>query len=240
MKKATKHFYSFMVRVVKSKFFLLFVFALVLRAIPEFLSGVYPVGFDAMAGYIPSVSALPDNVPMKLFGWAYSPLAIHLLWFIQAVAGIDTYLLLKVMGPIFYGLFSSSFYFMLSRGLGWSRRKSFLVSLLFLLQPAVMRTGWDQLREELGLIFLFMLLGVTKLDLVEGAKSKPLLVISLSLLIMLSHQLAAILFFVVAIFQLADTLIKRQRKFWLAIAVILPSAFFFAWQLYSQFVSPEF
>ena len=231
---------SFLVRAVRSKFFAVFAFALILRAVPEFLSGVYPVGFDALAGYVPSVLALPDNTPMKLFGWVYSPLAIYLLWFIRVVTGVDPYLLLKIMGPVFYGLFNASFYYMLSRGLGWSTKKSFVVSLLFLLLPAVMRTGWDQLREELGLMFLFVLLGVTKLDLVEGAKAKPFLVLALSVLIVFSHQLAAILFFVVAIFQLVSVLIKRQKKFWLALAVVLPSAFFFVWQLYSQFVNPAY
>jgi len=240
MIEVSGRFSSFLVRALKSKILAVFVFALILRAVPEFLSGVYPVGFDALAGYVPSVMALPDNTPMKLFAWAYSPLAIYLLWFIRAVTGMDPYLLLKIMGPVFYGFFSASFYYMLSRGLRWSTRKSFVVSLLFLMLPAVMRTGWDQLREELGLMFLFVLFGATKLDFVEGAKSKPLLVLALSILIVFSHQLAAILFFVVAIYQLTNVLIKRKKKFWLPLASILPAAFLFIWQLHSQFVNPVY
>lgn len=240
MTKINERFCSFIIRAVKSKFFMVFFSALILRALPEFLSGGYPVGFDMLAGYVPSIMALPDNAPMKLFGWAYSPLAIYLLWFVQDITGLDTCLLLKIAGPVFYGLFNVAFYYMLSRGLEWSSRKSLVVSLLFLLQPAVMRTGWDQLREELGLIFLFVLLGATKLDLVQGARSKAFLVLSLSVLIVFSHQLAAILFFVVAIFQLLGVLIKRQKELWLGLAVILPSAFSFVWQLHSQFVNPVY
>lgn len=240
MAKHTKHFFSFLVKILKSKFLVLFAFAVVLRAIPEFLSGVYPVGFDALAGYVPSVLALPDITPMKLFGWTYSPLAIYLLWSIRVLTGGDVYLLLKTVGPVFYGLFTVSFYFMLSHGLGWNGKKSFVVSLMFLLQPAVMRTGWDQLREELGLILLFVLLGVIKLDLVKGVKSKPLLILGLSVLIVFSHQLVAILFFIVVIFQLLNVLIQKRKMGWSALAVLVPSASLFVWQLYGQFVNPAF
>ena len=236
----TRQFFSCLAKVGKSTFFGLFVLALFLRAIPEFLSGVYPVGFDMLAGYFPSVAALPAIDPMKLFGWAYSPLAIYLTGFFQILTGGDIFLLLKIVGPVFYGFFVASFYFMLSRGLGWSSRKSFVVSLLFLLQPAVMRTGWDQLREESGLIILFVLLGVTKLDFVEGAKSKPFSVLALSILIVFSHQLAAILFFVIAGFQLTGALSKRQKRLWLSLVLIIPSALLFIWQLYGQFANPSY
>jgi hypothetical protein len=240
MTKGTRQFFSCLAKVGKSKFFVVFVLALLLRAIPEFLSGAYPVGFDMLAGYFPSVAALPSNDPMKLFGWAYSPLAIYLIGFFQIGTGGDIFLLLKIVGPVFYGFFVASFYFMLSRGLGWSSRKSLVVSLLFLLQPAVMRAGWDQLREELGLIILFVLLGSTKLDFVEGAKSKPFSVLASSILIVFSHQLAAILFFVIAIFQLTGTLIKRQKRLWLPLVLIIPSALLFIWQLYGQFANPSY
>ena len=216
-------------------FLLVFVSALFLRALPEFLSGVYPVGFDSLAGYVPAILALPNNSPMKLFGWAYSPLAIYLLWFIRLLTGVDPYFLLKVAGPVFYGCFSVSFCYMLSHGLGWSNRKSLFVSLLLFLQPAILRMGWDQLREELALMLFFVLLGVTKLDLIEGAKSKPIWVLALSVLIVFSDQLVAILFFVVAIAQLFNAIIKGKGRFWGASATVLPSAAVFIWQLYMSY-----
>ena len=125
---------------------------------------------------------------------------------------------------------------MLSRGLGWSNRKCLLVSLLLFLQPAILRLGWDQLREELGLTLFFALLGATKLDLIEGVKSKPVWVLALSVLIVFSHQLVAILFFVVAIAQLSNNLIKRKSSLWRASATILPSATIFIWQLYMSYI----
>jgi len=221
-------------------YFLVFSISLVLRALPEFLSGVYPVGFDALAGYVPAVVALPDHAPMILFGWDWSPLAVYLLWFVRWITGVEPFLLLKVAGPVFYAFFTVSFYYMLLHGLEWDEKKSFMVALLFLFQPAVLRMGWDQLREELGLVFFFLLLAKTKCDIVSGARHKGLTVLVLSLLIVFSHQLAAFLFFAVVLWQLFDTMMKRDRAFFRGFVVVLPSAVFFVWQLYKQFINPGY
>lgn len=241
MRKCVKKHSLFLFKNTSTlKFVAVFALALFLRALPEFLSGAYPVGFDASAGYVPAVLALPDGSPMVLFGWVYSPLTIYLLWFVRVLTNVDVYLLLKVAGPVFYGLFGVSFCYMLSQGLGWSDKKSFVVSLLLLLQPAIMRMGWDQFREELGLMLFFVLLALTRMDLVKGARSKPFFVVVLSVLIVFSHQLAAILFFVVAIFQFFDVVIKKQ-EFWHIFITILPAAIIFIWQIYmSYLVDVEF
>jgi hypothetical protein len=212
--------------------------AAALRAIPELFSGRYPVGFDTLQGYIPSILALPDNTPMKLFGWAYSPLAIYILWSIQAITKIDVYLLLKIMGPVFYGLLSASFYYLLRRGLGWKSNLSFLVALLFLLQPVILRTGWDQFREELALVFFFVLLTFTKCNLVNNTRNKTYFVTIFSILIILAHQLIAVLLFVVLIWQLIESMVKNERHILMKTSAFIPSALIFFWQLYSQFINP--
>lgn len=218
----------------------IFLIALLMRAIPEFLSGPYPVGYDLLAGYAPSILALPDTFPLRLFGWFWSPLAIFVLWLLWLLTRVDLYMLLKVAGPVFYGLFVLSFYLLLLKGLGWSRKKSFLTALLFLLQPAILRTGWDQLREELGLVFLFLLLAKTNCDIVSGAEKKPLTVVALSLLIVLSHQLAAVLFFVIAFWQLVGPIFKRNGTVMKGLIPFFPSALLFASQLYgAYFVDPN-
>jgi hypothetical protein len=225
-----------------AKIVIIFLFAAGLRAIPELLSGAYPVGFDTMQGYAPSILALPDNSPMKLFGWAYSPLAIYLLGSVYELTKINVYLLLKIAGPIFYGIFSATFYYLLTHGLKWSTRKSLLVTFILILQPAILRMGWDQFREELGLSFFFILLGVTKCDIVSSIKKKSaaLLVLTLSLLIVFSHQLAAILLFAVVLWQLLTYETKRGKAFVTSILVIVPSVLIFAWQINGQFLNPTY
>jgi hypothetical protein len=210
----------------------IFVIALVLRAIPEFLSGPYPVGYDLLAGYAPSILALPDNYTMILFGWFGSPLAIYILWGLWVLTQVDLFGLLKVAGPVFYGLFAASFYFLVWKGLGWSKKKSFFTALIFLLQPAVLRTGWDQIREELGFMFFFILLSKTRCDVVFGAQRKPLTVMILSILIMLSHQLAAILFLVVVFCQVSVSVIRSNVKYLFKMTALLPCLIIFTLQIF--------
>jgi hypothetical protein len=242
MERTAKRQYGAIFEMPYMNFVLIFLFSSLLRALPEFLSGNYPVGTDAMIGYVPAILALPDVSPMKLFGWVYSPLAIYVLWFVRFLTGIDAYLLLKIAGPIFYGMFSISFYFLLSHGMKWSNKKSFFVTLLLILQPAVLRMGWDQLREELGLIFLFVLLAVTKCNIVQGSRSKAFFILSLSILIVFSHQLTAVLLFVVVVWQLLTYVLNmRDRALFLrAILAFVPSALIFVLQLYGQFLAPAY
>jgi hypothetical protein len=224
------------------KFFSLWIFsiAFVIRLLPEFLSGPFPVGYDLLAGYAPSLYVFPNDAPLRLFGWAWSPLAVYILWFFWKLSGVDLFLFLKVAGPVFYGLFVLSFYYLLWRGFGWSEKKSFVTALLFLLQPAVLRTGWDQLREELGFVFLFVLLAETRLDVIAGARKKPFMVVVLSVLVVLSHQLATVLLFVVAVWQFMDILVRKQSLPLRGLVAFIPSAFVFIWGLYGQFVCPNY
>jgi hypothetical protein len=129
---------------------------------------------------------------------------------------------------------------LLWRGFGWSEKKSFVTALLFLLQPAVLRTGWDQLREELGFVFLFVLLAETRLDVIAGARKKPFMVVVLSVLVVLSHQLATVLLFVVAVWQFMDILVRKQSLPLRGLVAFIPSAFVFIWGLYGQFVCPNY
>lgn len=224
------------------KFFSLWIFsiAFVIRLLPEFLSGPFPVGYDLLAGYAPSLYVFPNDAPLRLFGWAWSPLAVYILWFFWKLSGVDLFLFLKMAGPVFYGLFVLSFYYLLWRGVGWSEKKSFVTALLFLLQPAVLRTGWDQLREELGFVFLFVLLAETRLDVIAGARKKPFMVVVLSVLVVLSHQLATVLLFVVMVWQFMDILVRKRSLPLRGLVAFIPSAFVFIWGLYGQFVCPNY
>lgn len=227
---------------INGRYWVLYIFGLafLIRGLPELLSGPYPVGYDLLAGYAPSILALPETYPLKLFGWLWSSLSIFILWFFWVSSRVDLFLFLKVAGPVFYGLFVSSFYYLLLKGLGWDRKKSFCTALLFLLQPAVLRIGWDQLRLMLGFAFLFVLLARTKCNVISGAGKQPVTVAVLSVLVVMSQQLTAVLFFVVVFWQVVKSLFKRAI-FVKALLVLLPSAFVFVLQLYlGYFVDPSF
>jgi hypothetical protein len=225
---------------IKGKHLLLLVFvtATLLRGLPELLSGPYPVGYDLLAGYAPSVQALPETYPLRLFGWLWSSFSIFVLWFFWKISQLDLFTFLKIAAPVFYGLFSASFYYLLSKGVGWNNKKSFFTTLLFFLQPGILRLGWDQLRLMLGLVFLFLLLGLTKCDFVRGAQKRPAIFVSLSLLIIISQQLTATLFFVVVGWQLVRSFRERIPVL-RALLLLSPSALIFSLQLYLDYFSTQ-
>jgi hypothetical protein len=226
---------------IEGKYLLLFVFALatLLRGLPELLSGPYPVGYDLLAGYAPSVQALPEIYPLKLFGWLWSPLSVFILWFFWKLSQINLFVFLKIAGPVSYGLFASAFYFFVLKGMQWSKRKSLVATLIFVLQPGVLRTGWDQLRLMLGFVFLFVLLAETKCDIISGVKKKPLTVIILSVLLVLSQQLIAVLFFIIVSWQLIKSQRWSKNDFLKVLITLFPPVLLFVLQLYfSYFVDP--
>ena len=227
---------------VDDTYLLLAVFAVAfaIRGLPELLSGPYPVGYDLLAGYAPSILAIPETFPLRLFGWLWSSLAVFIIWSFWKVSQIDLFLLLKTMSPIFYGFFIASFYYMLNKGLNWKRKASFFTALILLLQPAILRTGWDQLRLMLSLIFFFVLLAKTKCDFISGSEKKPLTVIVLSFLIIASQQLTSVLLFVVFAWQMAKAEFKNKKALGRALFVFCPSVILFALQLYFTYIAPSF
>lgn len=227
---------------IDSKYWVVLILCLgvFIRGLPELLSGPYPVGYDLLAGYAPSILALPETFPLRLFGWLWSSLSVISLWFFWKVSHIDLFLFLKIAGPVFYGLFAASFYHLLSKGLEWNRKKSLFTSLLFMMQPAVLRIAWDQLRLMLGLAFLFVLLAETKCDVISGMKKKPVVVGVLSVLLVLSQQLTAVLFFVIVLWQIVKSQLYRKRAIIKALFVLFPSALIFVFQLYFTYIDPDF
>src|SRR5207245_2989890 len=115
-----------LVEVLKSNRSPLFIFlaASVLRGLPEALSGPYPVGYDVLAGYVPSIETFPQVSVLRLFGWIWAPLVVIILRFFSILSSENSYILLKVFAPLLYGFFALSFYLVLVRGFHWDPRIS--------------------------------------------------------------------------------------------------------------------
>src|SRR5438093_8291271 len=117
---------------------LIFSIGLLLRALPEFLSGPYPVGYDALVGYLPSIQRFPDVAVLRLFGWIWAPLGLCLMWALSLFSFGHIYLFLKIFGPFLYGCLAVSFYLLVRAALHLGRRESLAASLVFVMQPATL------------------------------------------------------------------------------------------------------
>jgi hypothetical protein len=205
---------------------LAFVIPLVVRAIPEILMGPYIVGFDTMGFYVPNTLLwLHNGLNLGNF-LATAPLFYTIFMSIVAVGGSPV-LVLKIIPPLLLGFLGLSMYAYAQRGLGWSSSKSAFVAVLGSIYFVALRASWDQLREELGLVFFFVVLML--LINRKGSSWKRYVVLSLAMVaVVLSHQLVSVLMFGVIVFTVAYNLTRKDFIGSInMIAVSLPAALYF-------------
>src|SRR5437870_11117007 len=190
-----------------------------LYAIRDVLACKYLVVLDVNAYYpylilsFPSISA-PDLVKA-------GPLFYGVMWFTQFITGADVFLLLKIAGPVIYGILSASFLVFLVKFLKLSLQKASFGTALLILQPIALRISWDLFRNELGLAFGLVALASLK----TNWKQKYVIAGSLGVLAVLAHPLAAVLMFVGAFGLLLSTRLNIERL--KIVASLAPSAFLF-------------
>src|SRR2546427_6565984 len=196
-----------------------FAVAAMLRAIPEVLAGKYPVGFDVNAYYPYLILSFPSIPALDLL--KAGPLFYGVMWFIQFITGADVFVLLKIAGPVIYGILSASFLVFLVKFLKLSLQKATFGTALLILQPIALRISWDLFRNELGLAF--GLVALTSLK--TNWRQKYVIAGSLGVLAVLAHPLAAVLMFVGGFGLLLSTKLNRERV--KIVASFAPSAILF-------------
>ena len=117
-------------------------------------------------------------------------------------------LVLKVIAPLFLGFLGLSIYFFAHNGLDWSPTKSLVPALLGTLYFVGLRVSWDQLRNELGLIFLFVVL--TLLSKQRNSRKRYVLLSLAMVAVVLSHQLVAVIMLGIVVFTLIYKLVSER------------------------------
>ena len=170
--------------------------------------GPYIVGFDTMGFYVPNALLwLREGINFGDF-LTTAPLFYSVFTLLVAVVGSPVFVL-KIISPFFLSLLGLSMYSYAKRGLGWSPSKSTFVALLGTLYFVALRASWDQLREELGLVFFFIVLMLLT-ERKEG-RWKDYVALSLAMaLVALSHQLVLVLMFGAIAFTLAYSVIHKE------------------------------
>lgn len=209
-------------------FILAFVVPLVVRSVPEVIAWPYPIGFDTLI-YMDRIlggSYLGLNLA-DLFGGAS---------FFYAVCTVmgnllgDAVLTVKVLGPVLSGLLCGSLYLYSRKVLGWTPLKAFAVSLLAGTYFVSLRISWEMYRQMLGLIFLVVgLMGLR----IPSLRWRIVVVASSGFLVVWSHQLAAVLFFIIVA---THILVERggglRSRLILALMAV-PAFSLFFYQMYS-------
>ena len=186
---------------------LAFFIPLAVRVIPEILMGPYIVGFDTLGFYVPNTIIWHQG---GLDLWSFlsiAPLFYSLLT--PIITGAPIALALKVLSPVLLGLLGLSIYIYARRGLSWSPLKSLAPALLGTLYFVALRLSWDMLRNELGLIFLFIALTLLIASKAGLLRTYGLLSFAI-MAVVLSHQLVSVIMLGIIAFTVIQHLIRRE------------------------------
>jgi hypothetical protein len=146
-------------------FLLVFALAAGVRAIPELIIPIYPVGYETITYYAPPLFASYNSVgEVATTFFRSGPLFYVLTWTAKSLTGAHPYAILKAAGPLLYGCLATSFLLFLTRGLKWPPKTSLAGTALLVFQVAALRESWDRFRNILGLVFVFAALTALKND----------------------------------------------------------------------------
>lgn len=205
---------------------------LILRLIPELLAFPHPISWD-MVHY---AYFMRGGVVWEHWSSFFTStwLLYSLVFPVHSVFGVDSFLLLKIVGPLLFGLNVCGIYWFAHSLLGWSLKKSLLAGGFFSLQLAALRISSEFLRNTLGLgLLLFTLPLIKRLDSKWGLAG----FVVLSLLTVFAHEYAAVTLLVVSLAVVFLGLISKngewKRVMWKRLVVaVLPALLVFVAGLY--------
>lgn len=216
---------------------IIFLGSFALRLVPEILAGPWPLGFDTITYYVPTILNWADGDFSPFHFSSFTPFCCFLLFSVYTVSG-SVFLALKILGPLLYGFLCSSFFFFAAKGLGWNNKKGFSAALLFSIYFLSLRISWDLYRNMLGLAFFFLFLSfLPKFD--DLLKSRKFIASTLTILVTLSHEIvSAVMFFVVfGGFALDVFKHKSPSKVFKSSLWFMPSLFIFFLIVYSNAIA---
>jgi hypothetical protein len=195
-----------------------FTLCIALRATPELMAYPYPIGYDVINYYIPTMTNLEDkwDTVSKQF-----PLYVTFLYLLSITTGLPAYSVVVAVIIVMTGIFGISLFYLGRTLLKLGISHSAFIAIFAILQLAVLRTTWDLHRDIFALtimMFVFSLLSR------KNAGWKPLaLILVLTTLTVAADRMVGSLFSVsVAVY----AIVTRRRD--VALTGILAIGMFYA------------
>src|SRR5439155_20723731 len=174
---------------MKAKFALASLFIpAAIRAIPEIIAGPYPIGYDTIAAYVPfmrdwATGNIGTHYTSEVGGW----LLFVIFGLTHTSTRIDPLTIVKIAGPLLYGILGLSEYFFAEKVLRWDKQKSFLLVFIASVYFVSLRLSWDLFRNTLVLALMLFALVI---GTVVGSKKRLTGFSALILVVALTHLLA--------------------------------------------------
>jgi hypothetical protein len=153
------HFESGLFASEKHVAIVVFALCIALRAVPELIAYPYPIGYDVVNYYIPTVANFEDkwDILSKQF-----PLYVIFLYLVSVATGLPAHSIVVGVAILMAGVFGMSVFYMGRALLKLGISQSFFLATFAIFQMAVLRTTWDLHRDVFALatmMFAFSLLG---------------------------------------------------------------------------------
>jgi hypothetical protein len=201
--------------------------------------GPFIVGFDTLGYYVPHVLTWLRRGADFWEYLATTPLFYAILLLLASLE-VPLTLSLKILPPLLHGSLSFVIYLYARKALKWTSKKSLFVALLATLYFVALRISWDMLRNEMGLIFLFIAL----IFLRKSEKRwENYVLLSLTLLLVAFTHLfvSVIMFFIVGVTIAQLYLNDKQSEMRRLVLSFIPAALVFLLIVYANLaVSPNF
>ncbi|HYY91014.1 MAG TPA: hypothetical protein VE955_03425 [Candidatus Dormibacteraeota bacterium] len=187
---------------------LAFLLPLGIRTIPEILAGPFPIGYDSIASYVPAMrewaSGNLASQPSMMVG---GPLVFAIFGSVYSLSRVDPILIVKITGPVVYGILGFAEYLFARRYFGWDYTRSLTLVMISSIYFVSLRLSWDLLRNTLGMAFLFLSL-VASIRL--QTRKSSIIFSSLSLITAATHVLTGAFLLALVGAQTARTLAFRK------------------------------
>ena len=208
------------------KYTILVVFTLciALRAAPELVAYPYPIGYDVINYYIPTITNFEDrwDIVSKQF-----PLYVTFLYLITITTGLPAYSVVVAVIIVMTGIFGISLFYLGRNLLKLGISHSAYIAIFAIVQLAVLRTTWDFHRDIFALTIMMF---VFSLLVRKNAGWKPLaLILVLTTLTVAADRMVGALFSVSLV---VYAIVTRRRE--VALTGILAIGMFCALTLSTQ------
>jgi hypothetical protein len=136
-----------------------FAVCIALRAVPELTAYPYPIGYDVVNYYMPTVANFEDNwnSVSKQF-----PFYVIFLYFVSIATGLPAHSVVVGVGIAMTGVFGMSLFYIGRALLKLGISESVFLAIFALFQVAILRTTWDLHRDIFALatmMFAFSVIG---------------------------------------------------------------------------------
>jgi hypothetical protein len=208
------------------KYTILVVFTLciALRTAPELIAYPYPIGYDVINYYIPTITNFEDkwDTVSKQF-----PLYVTFLYLISITTGLPAYSVAVAVIIVMTGIFGISLFYLGRNLLKLGISHSAYIAIFAIVQLAVLRTTWDFHRDIFALTIMMF---VFSLLVRKNAGWKPLaLILVLTTLTVAADRMVGALFSVSLV---VYAIVTRRRE--VALTGILAIGMFCALTLSTQ------